>query len=861
MWFRRQKKGTIFRPALALFSVATIAFPSNIFAEAITFTYNGGDHVYSDPSAWTCSPSCAGGYPDNATDGAVDAIINSGQPDSVLLDTPSVITSLGLGGSSPTTSTLTTNGPSLTLGTPADYRANVLAIGDGGALNINSGANVTLDLSGRSGIDASGALVDSGGSISVQGATLTLQNSVNDGNAARVTNNGSISLDATSSLALGADAQVVVDGWGTLTLSGGTVTGSGSASLTNGSDHLIVGNGVIQTNFNNLGFLEASAATLTLANQLTNQGEVDVDESSALVAQGFVNYADELSSSCGCGASFELTGGTAQINGDLTNHAAIVEAGGFGEPWAEVGLDDASDAHVTGNVLNIATSADGQTAGSTAYMWLDNQSSLTVNQNFTNDSQGLGGLEGSAAELDIDNESTVTVAGQLSNLGGSAILMDSYDGGGSTLNANGGLVNNNSFIFLANGSTLNAGQTSPGAAEQPGWALQNVSSDAAGSGGQALNLSLLQVGFPQQLGGPAGADEQFTPFSSIVNVTGGLLNQATSANDGLPTSILDVDSGSILNADRVLNTATNTAGIGAPEAQINIVDGSAMNVTTRDRTGLLTNSASAVGGSAYADIYVDSTSTLSADAVVNSFTSSQGGEGDATITVDGAMTVTGQFSNSGSVGIGAGGTIQAQTYRQTGGDTYIEADGTLVADVELAGGVLSGDGTIVGNVVVDGGTLAPGDPQSIDIIGNYTQTLEGILDIDIAGSGEGEYDQINVMSDDEHPDGGNVWLGGTLELTLEDGFGSGIHIGDLFHILTWTGAWSGSDFDWFHNQTFSNGTELLTFREVFGDHGLDLAVIDASVATPEPSTLAMLFGAMLLMGGAVWMRRRRNALT
>ena len=55
------------------------------------------------------------------------------------------------------------------------------------------------------------------------------------------------------------------------------------------------------------------------------------------------------------------------------------------------------------------------------------------------------------------------------------------------------------------------------------------------------------------------------------------------------------------------------------------------------------------------------------------------------------------------------------------------------ADVTLSGGGFSGDGTIVGDVKVNGGTLAPGDPQSIDVIGNYEQTLLGILDLDFAG--------------------------------------------------------------------------------------------------------------------------------
>ena len=1211
MWFRTQKKGAIFRPALVFLSVATIAFPPNVFADAVTFQWNGSsDNNFSNANNWTCDPTCATSPDNTAAGAAVDAIINSGQPDNVLLDTPSVITSLGLGGISPT-STLTTNGPSLTLGTPADYRGNVLAISGGGTLNINNGANVTLDMSGRDGFNASGAFIDSGGSISVTSATLTLQNSVNDGNAAVVTNNGSINLDAASSLTLGADAQIMVDGWGTLNLSGGTVGGSGSATLTNGQNHALVGSGQIQANFNNLGLLEASggnlsvlssaqvntdidtgtfsltqgtyvvdagaqlqftqlgsnslqsieynadvttngtgaitngaganaltglasvngnllldqnasltldqsqpafevggggrltvdngsildtsartfsnlndqgvlthgtfgvgdgaqlkysssqditaigeaaeldlagsgqvvntsgtahdavsnslttvdgylvlnpfydqahAATLTLANPLTNHGEVDVNVGSTLTTQGFLNYADEFSSSCGCGASFQLAGGTAQINGDLTNHAAIAESDGFGEPSVEIGIDQGGSVNVTGNVLNSATSANPATSGSSAYMWLDHGSSLTVGGNLTNDSHGMGGFGYSPAELDLDGGSTVTVTQQVSNLGGSAILLDYNSGSGSTLNA-GGLVNNNSFIFLVNGSALNVGQPAPTAAQpdQPTWAAQNIAADDAGPSGYAPNISLLQVGYPQDLFGPPDQYEQFTPAASVMNVTGGLLNQATSSNEGYSVSQLDVDSGSTLNADRVLNLSTVTQGSGSAEAEINVVNGSFMNVTTSDHTGVLTNSANPGTGFAFADVTVSGGSTLVADSVVNQFFSSPNGVGGATISVDAStmtvnntfdnlggvlnltnaatvtvngqftndahgavsldgdqgvpslrgadgltgsvlntngfsnsgqvnllqestinntgafqnsgtvtidnhsalnvtphdgaadgsltntgtiatgasagggntilvqgdafntapgvinihgeddtMTVTGQFSNSGSVSIGNGATIQAESYTQTGGTTDIGQGGTLQANVYVTGGTVSGDGTIVGNVTVDGGTLAPGDPQSIDIIGDYHQTLLGILDVDLAGLGDGEYDQVNVMSDDQHPNAGNVWLGGTLAITLEDGFGAGINIGDVFHILTWTGErWFDSDFDFFRNAEFWNGTQSLMFREVLVNGGVDLAV----VATPEPSTLAMLFGVMLLAGGAVWTRRRRNGLT
>jgi len=181
MWFRNHERGTISKPFLAVLCVATVAFPPNLFANAIIFTYNGGGTAvsprsYSDPAAWTCAPSCvSNSFPDNTVaGGSVAAIINSGQPDYVLLDTPGVITglrltSLTVGGSGLSSTLSATNGSSLTLGT-ADSPQYALVIGNGGILNIGESSSVALDMS--SGTSAS---IDGGGAINLtNGSSLTL---------------------------------------------------------------------------------------------------------------------------------------------------------------------------------------------------------------------------------------------------------------------------------------------------------------------------------------------------------------------------------------------------------------------------------------------------------------------------------------------------------------------------------------------------------------------------------------------------------------------------------------------------------------------------------------------------------------
>ncbi|HVY91443.1 MAG TPA: hypothetical protein VHA14_01795, partial [Bryobacteraceae bacterium] len=261
------EKGAVLRPCLALLCVAVIALPPNLLADPITFTYNGGDHNYSDPTAWSCSPTCtSNAYPDTQFGSPIGAVINSGQPDNVLLDTPSTITSLGLGGSGASAqSTLTVSGPSLTIGSGTGSGDTALAIGNGGVLNINGGA-VTLDLS-------AGALssVDTNGQINVTNAgSLTLQYGVLGSNA--ISNDGSISVTgAGSSLKLvdsGSDnVAFSLQGYGSTNLSGGQITGTaGTETLRNENGHTISGNGSI-TNLDliNVGNLAATGGTLSVA--------------------------------------------------------------------------------------------------------------------------------------------------------------------------------------------------------------------------------------------------------------------------------------------------------------------------------------------------------------------------------------------------------------------------------------------------------------------------------------------------------------------------------------------------------------------------------------------------------------------
>jgi hypothetical protein len=73
-------------------------------------------------------------------------------------------------------------------------------------------------------------------------------------------------------------------------------------------------------------------------------------------------------------------------------------------------------------------------------------------------------------------------------------------------------------------------------------------------------------------------------------------------------------------------------------------------------------------------------------------------------------------------------------------------------------GSLSGSGTVVGDVL-NAGQLAPGSSTgTLAITGAYSQTVAGTLEIEFAGTGAGEFDQLQVT--------GTATLAGTLDLSI-----------------------------------------------------------------------------------------------
>jgi hypothetical protein len=147
-------------------------------------------------------------------------------------------------------------------------------------------------------------------------------------------------------------------------------------------------------------------------------------------------------------------------------------------------------------------------------------------------------------------------------------------------------------------------------------------------------------------------------------------------------------------------------------------------------------------------------------------------------------------SNAAAVTIGNGSTLSAAgPYTQTAGSTTLNG-GTLTARVGAAnqtvdiraGSLLSGSGTITGNLV-NAGDVRPGGTGAAGLLtveGAYTQTATGVLNIEIGGAADNQYDRLSVRD--------VATLAGTLHVTRINSFMP--DTSDLFQVLA-AGSRSG----------------------------------------------------------------------
>jgi hypothetical protein len=122
-------------------------------------------------------------------------------------------------------------------------------------------------------------------------------------------------------------------------------------------------------------------------------------------------------------------------------------------------------------------------------------------------------------------------------------------------------------------------------------------------------------------------------------------------------------------------------------------------------------------------------------------------------------TLTLPFHNTGVVEALSGTIAFNGSYEQTAGVTRLDGGGVQSnTPFTISGGRVEGSGLITGNLV-SSAEVSPGlSPGRLNVSGNYIQSTGGTLIVEIAGTGDGQFDRLDL--------GGVARLNGTLTVTL-----------------------------------------------------------------------------------------------
>jgi hypothetical protein len=152
---------------------------------------------------------------------------------------------------------------------------------------------------------------------------------------------------------------------------------------------------------------------------------------------------------------------------------------------------------------------------------------------------------------------------------------------------------------------------------------------------------------------------------------------------------------------------------------------------------------------------------------------------NASLEIDGTGSLT--FA---PVGCASNALSGLSTIGSAGSLTLIGGHSEDVAATLTVNGTLGGVGFVIGNVVNNGDVTPGTSAGTLDINGNYTQGSGGQLNIEVAGTGAGQFDVLDVD--------GNVTLNGTLALLPINGYDSAANSGDSVSFLPYNGTRTGA---------------------------------------------------------------------
>ncbi len=449
-----------------------------------------------------------------------------------------------------------------------------------------------------------------------------------------------------------------------------------------------------------------------------------------------------------------------------------------------------------------------------------------------------GGTLTNSGTVNLQQTTALSVAGNLTNSGAINTGNGASDTGNNSLTVSGNLTLTNTGLFALDalkdsvsvGSLTNAG----------GIGLNGASQTLTVSGPFTnANSGIFTIGGSADVVSVAGG---LTNNGGVVNVigNGNMLNVGGVFNNASP-GIITVGPTGTLSAN---GGFSSNGGVMVSDGSLNVTSGGYGNSGTLTMTGIIGGNVSVIGGfnnTGSGGVTLNGTGDkLSADSFSNSGAVIVGGNE--------SLNVTGSYTQTGG-STDVTGNLNAASYAQSGGGTTVEFGGTISAPTfTVTGGNVQGGGTIVGNVQNTGGTVTPidlGNPSTLTVNGNYAQGPNGILVIDLGGTGNGQFSVLSIT--------GSAALDGTVEFMAVNGFTPGI--GESFTFLLASLGVSG---------TFADQPPLLTgfvcptgatCTDVYGPTSVTFEINNSTTVTPEPGTL-LLLGTGLLALGALAKKRR-----
>lgn len=489
----------------------------------------------------------------------------------------------------------------------------------------------------------------------------------------------------------------------------------------------------------------------------------------------------------------------------------------------------------------------------------------------------VGANDDTTGTLNVQGDGALVRGGGGLTIGGDSPFIGGLQSGVGTLNVTGGAGvemvpdrTNSPFstagVFAASGRDVNGLSNAEAVINIDGGYLEgnffnvgNAETGASGevkvtNGGSITSFGTIDLpgGGIRQIG-----DVQIAENSSLTVSGDGSLVEATRFVAGF----------GVFQDDQVINPGNSAA-------KISVLDGGRIDTGTN-------NAGMEIGLGAAAEMVVSgagSTLNVSAIPVDDGNPDFRGDEGDLMIGSTSAVylseTETYKFAaGEGKLSVSNGGTViveedvhiggaegfvvslatdfSGQVAPVSSGVLEVSSDGSVTArDIFVhEGGILKGNGgDILADVILDGGIIAPGTSPGVMTIDGNLDIISGLLQIEIAGTDFGSFDQLFVSGDLIAPDGLEI------EVSFLDGFMP--EDGDTFNFLNIAGS-----------AAVLSNPDLISLSVLGLDPGVDLAFsfgsgvlsLNASAvvgAVPVPAALPLMLTALAGLG---FMARRRAA--